>query len=84
MATTSDQKTEPEKAWETLSGCMCPTVVTSVQHESVPPRGLEGPRANTKSGAPQNGLCEGEILHALKCVLGAQGKLPLLPWHWHE
>ena len=46
-----------------------------------PPRGLGGPRANTKSGASQNGLCEGgsggtppgnfEILHALKCVLGA-------------
>ena len=43
-----------------------------------PPRGLGGPRANTKSGAQQNGLCEGglgarpqEILHALKCVLGA-------------
>ena len=46
-----------------------------------PPRGLGGPRANTKSGAPQNGLCEGglggmplgnfEILHTLKCVLGA-------------
>ena len=42
------------------------------------PRGLGGPRANTKSGAPQNGLCERgmgappqEILHALKCVLGA-------------
>ena len=40
-----------------------------------------GPRANTKSGAPQNGLREGgsagrppgkfEILHVLKCVLGA-------------
>ena len=43
-----------------------------------PPRGLGGPRANTKSGAPQNGLCEGglgahpqEILHALKCFVGA-------------
>ena len=44
-------------------------------------RGLGGPRANTKSGAPQNGLCEGwsggtpsgnfEIFQALKCVLGA-------------
>ena len=44
-----------------------------------PPRGLGGPTANTKIGAPQNGLYEGvwgppgnfEILHALKCVLGA-------------
>ena len=24
-----------------------------------PPRGFKGPRANTKSGAPQNGLSEG-------------------------
>ena len=42
--------------------------------------GEGGPRANTKSGALQNGLCEGglgtcpqeifAILHALKCVLG--------------
>ena len=41
------------------------------------PRGLGRPRANTKSEGPQNGLCEGtppgdfEIVHALKCVLGA-------------
>ena len=26
-----------------------------------PPRGLGGPRADTKSGAPQNGLCEGGL-----------------------
>ena len=26
-----------------------------------PPRGLGGPRANTKSGALQNGLCEGGL-----------------------
>ena len=39
---------------------------------------IGGPRANSKSGASQNGLCEGglgthpqEILHALKGVLGA-------------
>ena len=40
----------------------------------------EGPRANTKSGGPQNGLCERsggtppgnfEILHAPKCGLAA-------------
>ena len=47
-----------------------------------PPTGLGGggPRANPKIGALQNGLCEGgrgtppgnfEILHALKCILGA-------------
>ena len=53
-----------------------------------PPRGWEGGglRANTKSGTPQNGFCEGtplgnfEILHALKCVLGA----PEAPFHAHS
>ena len=29
-----------------------------------PPKGLGGPRANTKSGAPQNGLCKGVWGHA--------------------
>ena len=55
---------------------------TKYQQGGVGPlRRLGGPWANTKSGAPQNGLCEGglggmplgnfEILHTLKCVLGA-------------
>ena len=42
------------------------------------PRGLGEAKANSKSGASQNGLCEGglgahpkEILHPLKGVLGA-------------
>ena len=62
-----------------------------------PPRGLGGGgggggRANTKSGAPQNGLCEGgsggmppgnfEILHALKCVLGAS-EAPFRACTWY-
>ena len=35
------------------------------------PRGLEGPRANIKSGA-YNIVCgRGSVLHALKCALGA-------------
>ena len=29
--------------------------------ETGPPRGLGGPRANAKSGALQNGLCEGGL-----------------------
>ena len=28
---------------------------------SGPPRGLGEPRANTKSGAPENGLCKGGL-----------------------
>ena len=28
---------------------------------SGPPRGLGEPRVNTKSGAPENGLCEGGL-----------------------
>ena len=33
----------------------------SYQFAQGPPRGLRGPRANAKSGAPQNGLCEGGL-----------------------
>ena len=38
-----------------------------------PPRGWEGPRANTKCGAHNIDCGRGsfEVLHALKCVLGA-------------
>ena len=42
-----------------------------------PPRGLEGPRASIESGAHNIdcgrglGACLQEVLHALKCVLGA-------------
>ena len=53
-------------------------VVKLVHIYTGPPRRLGEPRASTKSGAPQNGLCEGglgahpqEILHALKCFVGA-------------
>ena len=66
----------PEGKWKTLK-CV-KAEYRNGSTEAGPLRGLGGPRANTKCGAPQNELCEGglgarpqEILHAVKCVLGA-------------
>ena len=54
----AQKRTMLDNANTALVSRYCPN---SMSLSSGPPRGLGGPRANAKSGAPQNGLCEGGL-----------------------